>query len=225
MCGRYSFTQSTLPGEIVQPENLEIEVKARYNIAPSQFCPIIPQTDPERVHFFRWGLVPHWAQDVSIGNKMINARGETLTEKPAFRDAFQRNRCLVLADGFYEWKKTATGKQPYRIGLSSEEAFYFAGLSSIWQHPSGELLPTFTIITTRPNTLVEDIHNRMPVILPKKQLASWMDPSAKTEDLQELLLPYPAEQMKAYPVARQLGNVRNDHPGLIRPYEPPLTLF
>lgn len=225
MCGRYTFTQSTLPGEIVQPENLEIEAKPRFNIAPSQFCPVLPQSDPDRVHFFRWGLVPHWARDASIGHKLINARGETVAAKPSFRDAFKRSRCLVLADGFFEWKKTASGKQPYRITLSSEEPFYFAGLSSFWQEPSGALLPTFTIITTQPNSLMEDIHNRMPVILHRHHLDMWMDESSSPDHLKELMVPYPPELMKAYPVSQAVGNVRNDHAGLIQPYEPPPTLF
>ena len=164
MCGRYSFAQNPDPAVIVQPEGVEMVWEPRYNLAPTQYAPVIPQGDPKRIHLMRWGLVPYWAKDSSIGFKMINARSETITEKPAFRDPVKRSRCLVLADGFYEWKKTANGKQPYRIVLETEKPFYMAGISDQWLSPEGKKIQTFSIITTGPNELMKDIHNRMPVI-------------------------------------------------------------
>lgn len=221
MCGRYSFTKSSLPVELDQQENLT----PRFNIAPSQDCPIILQSHPEQVNMYQWGFVPHWANDPKIGYKMINARAETVAEKPAFRNAFRYSRCLVLADGFYEWKKTSTGKQPFRIVLQSEEYFYFAGISSIWRSQNGEERTTFSIITTQPNELMEDIHDRMPVILRETDKDLWLSDQLDSKIHLDLLQPYPADQMKAYPVSPTLGNVKLDHPGLILPYEIPPTLF
>lgn len=225
MCGRYSFTKSSLPAELVQPEGLAVQVSPRYNIAPSQLCPIIPQDDPERIHLYQWGLLPHWAKDPKIGHKMINARAETIAEKPAFRDAFQSSRCLVLADGFFEWKKTSTGKQPFRILLQSEEVFFFAGISNKWTSEMGEDRYTFSIITTEPNELMKGIHNRMPVILTEQDKDLWLMDSSDAQIHLDLLQPFPSKYMKAYPVSPSLGNVKHDHPGLILPYEVPPTLF
>lgn len=215
MCGRYSFTQVPEKENLVLPPVSDVLLRPRYNIAPSQWAPIIPDFDAGHIHFFRWGLVPHWAKDLKIGYRMINARGETVHEKPAFRHSFQAKRCLVLADGFYEWKKNGKEKQPYRILMSDEKPFQMAGLYAFWTHPDGSLIQSFTVITTAPNALMEDIHDRMPVILDDERAGYWLDSEAKEEELKSLLSPFPSEKMRAYPVSKAVGNVRNDHAGLI----------
>ncbi len=225
MCGRYTLTELPDESKIVPPAGETITLKPRYNIAPTNFCAVIPQADPARIYYYKWGLVPHWAKDAKVGYKMINARAETLQEKPAFRDPLKGQRCLVLADGFYEWKNTGQGKQPYRITLSSETTFTFAGLYDRWIDASGNPMDTFTIITTEPNELMIDIHDRMPVILDEPAGQSWLDPRIPIPDALGLLAPFDASLMQAYPVSPAVGSVRNDHERLIRPYSPPPTLF
>lgn len=220
MCGRYTFTQTPDAEMVIPPEIEGQSWQASYNIAPSQYAPIIPMEDPKRIHLAKWGLLPSWAKDPKIAYKMINARGETAHEKPAFRQSFSRSRCLVLADSFYEWQKSAKGKQPYRIMLANEQPFYLAGLSAYWAHPEGYTLHTFTIITTTPNELMEPLHNRMPVILPKTQAFQWLQPTTPQASLKEMLLPFPSEEMKAYPVGAAVGNVRNNSPELIEEIKP-----
>ena len=166
MCGRY--TLSTAPDLVKQHFNLsEIpgELHPRYNISPSQLVAAVPNGAERRAEMFRWGLIPSWAKDPAIGNKLINARGETVAAKPSFRSAFRKRRCLILADGFYEWKGKARLKVPMRIRLTSKEPFAFAGLWETWQPPEGDLVRSCTIITTTPNDLMAPIHDRMPVIL------------------------------------------------------------
>ncbi len=204
MCGRFSL--------ILGPEALQVafpgfeipaDLRPRYNIAPTQSIAAIANTDARRVEFFRWGLVPPWATDLTIGNRMINARAETLAEKPAFRAAYRQRRCLILADGFYEWRAESgtRTKTPYRFTLASEEPFAFAGLWEVWRLPTGEPVTSCTIITTEPNALVLPIHNRMPVILPPAAYALWLTPTAiSPEQLQPWLKPYAAEQMTMQPV-------------------------
>ncbi len=218
MCGRYTLTQVPDVEKIIHPEEAEIMLSARYNIAPSQYCPVIPQDDPEHIHFYRWGLIPHWAKSKSIGYKMINARSETIEQKPAFRNAVKKRRCLVLADGFYEWKKTNGNKQPMRISLKSEELFSFAGISEVWYENGTQKIESFTIITTSPNSLMESIHDRMPVILSKEAEIWWLNPHLTESDRKALMVPYDANEMKAYSVHPAVGNVRNDSPELIKPY-------
>lgn len=224
MCGRYSFTQKPDPAIIVQPEGIEILWKPRYNLAPSQYAPVIPQGDPRRIHLMRWGLIPHWAKDMSMSFNMINARAETLSEKPAFRDPVKRSRCLVLADSFYEWKKIGSGKQPYRIMMESEKPFYMAGISDQWLNPEGGIIHSFSIITTTPNSLMLDIHDRMPAILGSKEAKQWIT-ARDYQGVASLLQPFASDKMKAYPVSPNVGNVRNDSEDLVLPYEPPPTLF
>ncbi|MEM9719859.1 MAG: SOS response-associated peptidase [Bacteroidota bacterium] len=222
MCGRYSYTTSLEAGEVILPAgDAAINLSPRYNVAPSQYCPIIPQRDPRQTYMYRWGLIPFWAKDISIGYKMINARSETVTEKSTYARPFQKSRCLVLADGFYEWKGKGKNKQPYRIVLRSGKPFYFAGLYSEWKSPEGNGIPSFTILTTEPNELVAPIHNRMPVILNKEAALNWLTPSAEAFDLLNLLRPYPMEEMEAYPVSKAVGNVRNDSEELIAPVDSP----
>jgi putative SOS response-associated peptidase YedK len=170
----------------------------------------------------RWGLVPAWATDPKIGSSLINARAETLTRRTAFKDAFERRRCLVIADGFYEWRKLGAARTPLLIHLKSERSFGFAGLYETWNPPLGQPLTTCTIVTTEPNELVQPIHNRMPVILPKEAEDLWLDSSlADHRRLLDLLQPYPADEMIAYEVSSLVNSVKNDSPECIEPVSAP----
>jgi putative SOS response-associated peptidase YedK len=189
----------------------------RYNIAPTQSVAVVPNDGEKQVQSYHWGLVPFWAKDPTIGNRMINARSETAAEKPAFRAAYRRRRCLILADGFYEWRREAgtTSKTPYYIQLASGEPFAFAGLWELWQ-PDDTPLHSCAILTTRPNELVAPIHNRMPVILPQCAYDRWLDPSeVRSGALDDLLVPYPGDAMTAYPVSRYVNRPANDSPQCI----------
>ena len=193
----------------------------RYNIAPSQNCPVVTVNEDKRVLIMmRWGLVPFWAKDVKSGYNLINAKAETLKEKASFRTPFKKKRCLVLADGFYEWthseKKGA--KQPYRFVLKNRQPFAFAGLWDEWSNPEGEKLLTFTIITTTANELMESIHDRMPVILHEKDEGIWLDPQlADTDKLSQLLKPYSSKEMEAYKVSTFVNSPKNNGPKCIEP--------
>jgi putative SOS response-associated peptidase YedK len=219
MCGRYTITvqpellaerfNAALPPEMSEP---------RYNAAPSQTLPVILNENEQQIQLLRWGLVPHWSKTPDTDYRMINARAETLEEKSTFREALRRRRCLVLADGFYEWKKTDDGKVPMRITLKSGEPFAFAGLWETWKdRETGELLRTFTIITTTPNDLMVPIHDRMPAILLPEMERTWLDDSAGPERWRELLRPYPADLMRAYPVSRLVNSPTNESPALVAP--------
>jgi putative SOS response-associated peptidase YedK len=225
MCGRYTFTQVPKAESVINPDGAILDLKPRYNQAPGQYALIRTQAAPEALSWYRWGLVPSWARDAKIAYKLINARAETIAEKPSFRAAFRRSRCLVLADGFFEWKRTPGGNIPYRITLEDSTAFAFAGLSESWQSPEGPPLHTFTIITTEPNELMLDIHDRMPVILTEENARRWLSPDLPQPEAQALLQPFDPTLMQAYPVSPEVGKVTNDHSGLILPYEPPPTLF
>ena len=164
----------------------------------------------------RWGLIPFWAKDRSIGSRMINARAETVVDKPSFRDAFRRRRCLVLADGFYEWRRTGSGKRPMRVALRSREPFAFAGIWSMWKDTEGNPIPTCAIITTSANELLSPIHHRMPVILPREMEGLWLDRSIQDPGaLRGVLTPYPDDAMEAYEVSTLVNSVANDGPELI----------
>jgi putative SOS response-associated peptidase YedK len=196
------------------------EITPRYNVAPSQHVAVVPNNGENRIEFFRWGLIPSWAKDPKIGNRMINARSETLAEKPSFRVAYRRRRCLVLADGFYEWRKEAgrKTKTPMYIRLESGQPFAFAGLWEAWCSPEDQTVLSCTIITTTPNTLVEKIHNRMPVVLAPEAYDLWLDPGEQSpERLNEWLRPYPASQMSAYAVSTVVNSPSNDVPDCIVP--------
>jgi len=194
----------------------------RYNIAPSQMVACIrtnPETKEREFSEMKWGLVPSWAKDPSIGHKMINARAETVAEKPSFRKAFKQQRCLVLADGFYEWKREGKSKQPYYIRFKDGRPFAFAGLWERWEKET-PALESCTLITTGPNTVMEPIHHRMPVILDPKQYNEWLDSTLYgTEQLKALLKPFPPEEMEAYPISPLVNNPRNDSPLCIQPLE------
>jgi len=180
---------------------------------------VVNENDGSRVlRLMRWGLIPSWAKDPSIGSRMINARSETVAEKPSYRNALKRRRCLIVADGFYEWQKQpGGGKVPMFISLADRQPFGFAGLYETWTEPeSGESLVTCTIITGPPNDLVKSIHDRMPIILPPEAYDLWLEPrEMNTGLLTELLKPYPAEQMAAYPVSTRVNTPANDDPSLI----------
>jgi putative SOS response-associated peptidase YedK len=219
MCGRFTLTAK--PAElqelftfIQQP----IDLAPRYNIAPSQAVAVIPNENERKLEMFKWGLIPSWAKDPKIGYKMINARAETLAEKPAFRTALKRRRCLVVADGFFEWKKDGTAKQPMYITLKDGRPFAFAGLWEVWKDPKGEWLKTCTIVTTEPNELMADIHNRMPVILKPEAYDQWLTPGdLGTVEALSLLGPYDARQMQAVPVSTAVNSPAMDNPQLVMP--------
>ena len=219
MCGRYTLTTSVarLGGlfELANRPNLP----ARYNIAPTQAVAVVRLEEGLRVlASLRWGLIPSWAKDASLGAKMINARAETVAEKPAFRGAFRRRRCLVLADGFYEWRAEGKGaKQPYRMTLKDGEPFAFAGLWETWTPADGEAVASCTIVTCAANDLLQPPHERMPVILPPGALRDWLDPVAEAAALQALLRPYPSAAMTFSAVSTRVNSVRNDDPDCIAP--------
>jgi putative SOS response-associated peptidase YedK len=218
MCGR--FTLNVTPDQLqlrFDAESLTFEIEPRFNIAPGQsIAAVIADRGERRIGQLRWGLVPFWAKDEKIGYKMINAKSETVQEKPAFKSSFLRKRCLIPADGFYEWQKTADGKQPMRIVMKNEEIFAMAGLYDTWTAPDGSKLHTCTVLTTKPNELMSSIHDRMPVILRREDEAIWLDREKQdAELLQSLLVPYPQEEMRAYPVHAMVGNVKNDLPACI----------
>ena len=230
MCGRFTLTvtwEELMTRYLIDPESVSPFHVPRYNIAPTQMVrAIIHDGSTNRIGQLQWGLVPSWAKDPSGGAKMINARSETLEDKPAYRMPFYRKRCLIPADGFYEWQKNGNGKQPFRIGLKNGEIFSMAGLYDTWITPGGEMLSTCTVITTEPNRLMEPIHNRMPVILRPADEALWLErePSSHThgnhpshlQSLKELLRPYPAEEMQAVPVSTIVNSVKNDTEDCIR---------
>jgi putative SOS response-associated peptidase YedK len=219
MCGRFSFSPEIQ--QIITRFHIDevtFDYIPRYNIAPGQMIPaIISHEGKNRLGQLKWGLIPFWAKDEKIAFKTINAKAETVHEKPAFKHAFKRKRCIIPADGFYEWKKTETGKQPMRIILKSGDLFGMAGLYDTWTAQDGSKVHTCTIITTKPNELVADIHDRMPVILRPEDEGIWLDREKQdVELLQTLLVPYPAEKMRAFPVSPLVGNVKNDSEECIR---------
>ncbi|WP_077617363.1 SOS response-associated peptidase [Bacillus sinesaloumensis] len=222
MCGR--FTLSAEFDEILNRFDIEAAIEqdlytASFNIAPSHsVLSVINDGKRNRLGYLRWGFVPSWAKDEKIGYKMINARAETLAEKPSFRQAFKQRRCLVIADSFYEWKKDANNlKTPMRIKLKSEELFAMAGIWERWNSPDGKTLFSCSIITTTPNELMKDIHNRMPVILKKEDEKTWLDPSLDDVSVvSHLLKPLHADAMEAYEVSSLVNSPRNNSPNLIQ---------
>lgn len=220
MCGR--FTLGVNLDDLIEafPDfTFPPEIEPRYNIAPTQDVMVVPNNTAGHVSFFRWGLIPSWAKDTDIGNRLINARAETLAEKPSFRAAYLRRRCLILADGFYEWQAIpgSKAKQPMYIQLATKKPFAFAGLWELWR-PDDTPILSCAIITTEPNALLAPIHNRMPVILPPDAYARWLDPGEqKPAALNGLLTPYPADLMTAYPVSRLVNSPATDTPACIVP--------
>jgi len=219
MCGRFTLQ---IPAELLA----EIfglseapELPARYNIAPTQQVAVVRQhaDGSNRLELLRWGLIPSWAKDPSIGSKMINARSETIEEKPSFRAAFKSRRCLVLASGFYEWEVLAGKKVPRYLRLKEGGLMAFAGLWESWKAPDGGCLESCTILTTAANSLIEPLHIRMPVILRPRDFATWLDRNANTAELKGLLQPYPSDGMEGWTVSTLANSPKNDLPDLIVP--------
>lgn len=219
MCGRYTLTtpEDELLDFFGHPDGTP-DHEPRYNIAPTQDAPvIIAGPEGPRIGSLRWGLVPWWADDPSIGNRLINARSETVASKPAFRDSFERRRCLVLADGFYEWKREESRKAPHWIHLPSRQPFAFAGVWDRWRHPDGEPVYSFAILTTRASPAILPIHPRMPVILTDEGRSGWLDPEADRGALEALLRPYEAGALQEWEVSPIVNAPANDSPLCIEP--------
>ncbi len=215
MCGRYRMTRADKLAQQFEVDN-EVEWTPRYNIAPGQQVAVVRQHADRPGREFskmKWGLVPFWAKDPNIGYKMINARAETIAEKPAYREAFKSRRCLLPADGFYEWKKEGKEKQPYNFGMKDDSLFALAGVWERWKDPKGAMIETCSILTTTPNALLQDVHDRMPVILKPDDYELWLDPGFKHVDaLLEVMQPFDATLMKRYPVSARVNLVKNDDP-------------
>jgi len=213
MCGRFSLTTdiAELQEQFNFDYNGELAIGSRFNIAPSQQVLTLGSNGGKRVGTtMKWGLVSYWADDIKIGYKMINARGESVDEKASFKKSFKSKRCLILADGFYEWKKEGKNKQPFRFVMKDERPFAFAGLWEQW-NKGEEPLYTCTIITTKPNEVTKEVHDRMPVILEEDVYDLWLNPQMDdTEYLKSLLVPYSAERMKMYPVSTVVNLPKND---------------
>lgn len=215
MCGRYALTSP--PAVIAERFDLAWapDVPPHYNIAPSQTIPVVRETEKGReLAMLRWGLIPSWAKEPSIGMKLINARGETLAEKPAFRSAYRQRRCLVPADAFYEWKPVAGRKQPYCIRMREDGPFGMAGLWEHWKAPDGQTVESCTIITVDANALVAELHDRMPLILAPENYGAWLRAESK-----ELPPAVPAQEMRYYPVSPLVSNARNDVPACLDPID------
>jgi putative SOS response-associated peptidase YedK len=218
MCGRYTLrTPVETLVERFEIDEYPSSITPSYNIAPTQgVAAVIAENGKRKLEMLHWGLIPSWAKDPEVGNKMINARAETVAEKPSYRKAFKERRCLILADGFYEWQKTDSGKQPFYIRMEDESPFAFAGLWESWQN--GREIRSCTIITTSPNEVAAQVHNRMPVILHPEDYEMWLDPDFdEREPLTTLLQPFPAEAMEAYPVSRRVNKPSNNEPGVVEP--------
>ena len=228
MCGRFSLSANlTTVAQrfgVPSPTAESAVWTPHYNIAPTKTVVVVGDDGTRYLTEMRWGLIPSWAKDPAIGNRMINARAETVTVKPAFRAALRKRRCLVVADGFYEWEKRNRMKQPFFIVLKSREAFGFAALWESWTSPEGEEIRTCTIITTDANELLKPIHDRMPVILTREAEAVWLDPTIQDPArLLPLLTPYPAEEMEVYSVSRLVNSPQHDTPECILPIGAALT--
>lgn len=221
MCGRFTLTVD--PAELQEQFGDYIfppQFAPRFNIAPSQPVLVIPNDGHKKANFFLWGLIPSWAKDPAIANRLINARGETLAEKPSFRGSYKYKRCLILADGFFEWQVQpgTKSKTPYFIHMKDRQPFAFAGLWDEWQGPDGSQVRTCTIITTSPNNLMMPLHNRMPVIIHQDAYAQWLEKSPQTpENLQPLIKPYPSDEMTAHPVSTLVNNPANDRAECVVP--------
>lgn len=231
MCGR--FTQERPASELAEifgAEPLVEDPGGRYNVAPTDEAMVVVQREDRRaITSYRWGLIPHWATDAKVGSRMFNARAETLTASPAFRDAFRRKRCLVPADSFYEWKREGTIRQPYRVVQDDRRPLALAGLWAGWKDPATETVRrTFTIITTRPNAALADLHDRMPVVISEAAWSRWLDPApSDTGELLALFEPNEAVDLEVYAVPRHVNDVRRNGPELIEPLvvEAPPVLF
>ena len=223
MCGRFGLYQTQDLATRFDVSGQLPLFQPAYNVTPTSAVPVVTAHSPNRASLMTWGLVPAWAKDPQIGYKMINARAEGIQDKPSFRKPIRSQRCLVPANGFYEWQKVNRDgrleKYPHFIHLVDQETFAFAGIYDFWRDAGGKELATFAIVTTGPNELMATIHNRMPVILAREDEALWLDDATALDQVLALLQPYPAEGMVAYPVSRLVNNPRNDGPELIAPIE------
>ena len=217
MCGRYSLIADI--GDLAQRfefDGADFSYDPGYNIAPTESVLTVRNVEGREAAFMRWGLIPFWAKDPKIGARMINARAETVAEKSAFRNGLKKRRCLVLADGYYEWQKTPAGKRPFRIIMKSGEPFAMAGLWETWIDPQGNVVRSCTIITTTANNFITPIHNRMPVILPRENEGIWLDPDLEQPSaLTDILSPTSNDTLDAYEVSTMVNNARNDAPEII----------
>ena len=230
MCGRYAL--NITPNQLVRQFHLDREPPRfeRYNIAPTQPVPAVRarEATPRELTLLHWGLIPGWAKDASIGNRMINARSETITSKPVFREAFQNRRCLLPASGFYEWKKLADGKrkQPMFIHMADGSPFGLAGVWEQWQEPGGNVIASCAVLTTNANEFMQPIHDRMPVIIAQTDYDRWLEPAGDESDrLQELLRPCPSEAMAAHAVSPRVNNPRFDKSECMAPTQEQGRLF
>lgn len=222
MCGRYTLSSPSDDVAYLFDLSEVPEIWPRYNTAPTQEAAVVRVAapgEPRRLDLLKWGLIPYWAKEASIGNRMINARAESVAEKPAYRTSFKNKRCLIPADGFFEWKKEGKLKQPFLIHRQDGKPFAFAGLWSIWRDPEkGQPVETFTILTTEANDLLRPLHDRMPVIVDRENFDLWLDPKVgDPEKLQPLLVPHAVEGFEAFPVSRAVNSPANDSPGCIAP--------
>jgi len=223
MCGRFTLTLD--PGELQEKLDLGpfLEMyQPRYNIAPTQPVSVVRDGKSRAIEQFRWGLIPSWAKDMEIGSRMINARAETLVEKPSFRNLIKKKRCLILADGFFEWsvQDTAKGKTPYYFQVDHGEPFTFAGLYDEWKPAESENVLSCTIITCAPNELIATYHNRMPVILSEKDRWNWLEEKSPVDSILDMLLPFPSERISVYPVSKAINSPQNDSPQFLLPENP-----
>jgi putative SOS response-associated peptidase YedK len=224
MCGRYRLSRrKQIIEEHFDTADWQDDWSPRYNIAPTQPVPVIRQHPKEpvrHVSLMKWGLIPHWAKDPSIAASTINAKSETAATKPAFRDPLKVRRCLIPADGFYEWKRTAAGKQPYCFEVNDGELFAFAGLWDGWKNAEGQWVKTCSILTTTPNAVTATVHDRMPVILDRESYDLWLDPGmANVQVISDLMKPCDARLMRCYPVSTRINNVANDDEGCSKPVQ------
>ncbi|PPS39584.1 SOS response-associated peptidase [Chroococcidiopsis sp. TS-821] len=217
MCGRYTLSQSAEAIATAFGLDTSLAIEPRYNIAPTQLVPVVLYSAEKQrqLQMMRWGLIPSWAKDPNIASRLINARSETVSEKPSFRAAFRHRRCLVIADGFYEWQRQERKKQPYYFQLQNKQPFGFAGLWEHWQTSDGEEINTCTILTTEANELMRPIHDRMPVILDSQDYGLWLNPAAQVTELQGLLRPYSSQAMNSYPVSTLVNKPTNNSPECI----------
>jgi len=223
MCGRFALWSGREEIEAAFAVRLSAEPQTGYNIAPSREVTAVraSREGNREAAFLRWGLVPSWAKAPDSGYRMINARADTVFQKPAYRTAIRRRRCLIPANAFFEWKRTEKGKQPYLIQVGEGEVFGLAGLWEVWQNrETGETIESCAILTTRPNEAMQELHDRMPVIVSPESHSLWLDPRVGEPDrIAPLLEPYPAEEMRMHPIGREVNNPANDHPSVVRPLE------
>lgn len=221
MCGRYSLSKSKIDLEERFQAEMLADFTPRYNIAPTQLVPVITSESPKGFSFFYWGITPDFGQNRPVSQKLINAKAETVHEKISFKSSFEKRRCLVPADGFFEWKKLGKKtKIPHRFTLREDDLFSFAGIWEEYESLTGEIQHTFLILTTTPNEIVSEVHDRMPVIIAKENEKKWLDKYSNEEELLKMLKPYPPELMLSYPVSPMVNSVQNDSPGIIRRTSP-----